>query len=165
MATEYYGPRTLDEIHAEMLERARDDVDKREGAVVYDMTAVMAEETELLDYELEAIYLNGYADTADLPFLIRRAAELGVDWKDAVKAQGSVTITGSEGVVVPAGFRAYTDGDIYVETTAEATLIAGVATVPAQAIEGGAAGNIGAGEITQYVQTVAGITAVANDAP
>lgn len=163
MAVEYYGPRTQDEIHAEMLASARDDVDKREGAVVYDLTAVGAEQHELLDYELEAIYLNGFADTADLDFLIRRAAELGVDWKDAVKAQGSVTITGSDGVLVPAGFRIYTDNGVYFETAEDVTLINGSTTVSAIAIEGGAAGNVSIAEITQFEQTVAGVTDVTNN--
>lgn len=159
---EIYEPRTQDEIHAEMLESARDDVDKREGAVVYDLTAVQAEQTELLDYELLAAYLNGFADTADLDYLIKRAAELGVDWKDAVPAQGRITVKGVAGVEVPAGFRVFTDGGEYFETIGDATLVDGQAVVPVRAIAGGISGNIGPAEITQYEQTVAGITEVTN---
>ncbi|MGN7387716.1 baseplate J/gp47 family protein [Sporosarcina sp. SAFN-015] len=162
---ELYEPRTIDEIHAEMLNSVRDDVDKREGSVVHDMTAPTAEQIELLDYEIQAAYLNGFADTADLLYLIRRAAEMGVDWKDAVPARGNVTINGSEGVVVPAGFRVYTDSGVYFATTADATLTAGTATVGVIAEAGGEAGNIGIAEITQYVPSVAGITSVTNDAP
>ncbi|WP_102271313.1 baseplate J/gp47 family protein [Cytobacillus massiliigabonensis] len=157
-----YETRTASAILDEMKVVVRDDVDKREGSVVHDMLAPPAEQIEMLDFELAAIYLNGFADTADLPYLIRRAAEMGVDWKDAVKAQGVVTITGTDGLLVPAGFRVYTDAGVYFQTIADATLSGGTATVAVEAVEGGIAGNIGPAEITQYENTVAGVTDVTN---
>nr|WP_259544489.1 baseplate J/gp47 family protein [Heyndrickxia oleronia] len=158
-----YETRTASEILDEMKASVRDDVDKREGSVVHDMLAPPAEQIELLDYELAAIYLNGFADTADLPYLIRRAAEMGVDWKDAVKARGQVTITGTNDVVVPTGFRVYTDSGIYFQTVADVTITNDTATVEAEAVVGGIAGNIGIGEITQFVNTVAGVASVTNN--
>lgn len=159
-----YGARTSAEILVEMKAGVRDDVDKREGSVVHDMLAPPANEIEMLGWELDAIYQNGFADTADLDFLKRRAAEMGVDWKDAVQAQGEITITGAEGLFVPVGYRVFTDADVFFRTTADATLVGGTASIPAQAVEGGLSGNVGPGEITQFEASVAGITAVTNNA-
>lgn len=158
-----YGARTSAEILDEMKAGVRDDVDKREGSVVHDMLAPPAEEIEMLGWELDAIYQNGFADTADLDYLKRRAAEMGVNWKDAVTSQGAITLTGAEGVIVPAGYRVFTGADVFFQTTADATLIDGTASVSAQAVEGGLSGNVGPGEITQFEATVAGITAVTNN--
>lgn len=158
-----YTPRSLEDIHEEMLGSIRDDVDKREGSVVHDMTAPTAEQIEQLDYELRAAYLNGFADTAEVSYLKRRAAELGVEWKDAVKSKGNVTFKGILNVDIPAGFRVFTDSDIQFQTTEDAVLSGGTVTIAAEAVEGGVFGNIGIGEITQFEQTIAGITSVTND--
>lgn len=162
---DYYEPRTRDEIHSEMLDSARDDVDKREGSVVYDMTAITAEQIEMLDYELRAVYLNGFADTADLPFLIRRAAEMGIEWKDAVKARGQIVVEGLNGTLIPSGFRVFTDSGIAFQTIENAIISGGQAVIAAEAVVGGSAGNIGPGEISQYERTVAGINSVTNNEP
>lgn len=159
-----YGDRTADQILDEMKAGIRDDVDKREGAVVHDMLAPVAEEIEMLGWELDAIYANGFADTADLDFLKRRAAEMGVDWKPAVSAEGSITLAGANGTQVPTAYRVFTESGVYFQTTATATLIDGTATIPATAVVGGISGNVSAGEITQFEASVAGITGVTNNA-
>lgn len=161
--TNLYGERTAEEILEEMKDGARDDVDKREGSVVHDMLAEPANQFEMLGWELDAIYANGFADTADLEYLKRRASELGVKWKPALFADGEVTITGAEGTEIPLGYRVYTEGDVYFVTTEDAVLIDGTATVLAQALVGGISGNVAVGEVTQFDDIIAGITSVTNE--
>jgi len=162
--TNKYGERTAAEILEEMKVGARDDVDKREGSVVHDMLAEPANQFEMLGWELDAIYQNGFADTADLEYLIRRAAELGVDWKPAVTSNGEITLTGTEGLGIPAGYRVFTESDVYFVTIEDAFINEDTVTVATQAEVGGTSGNVTIGEITQFENTVAGITEVTNNA-
>ncbi|MET3658535.1 baseplate J/gp47 family protein [Sporosarcina psychrophila] len=164
--TEIYGNRTAEEILDEMLTAARDDVDKREGSIVFDMLAPPSEEFEMLGYELDAIFALGYVDTSEGDELKRRTSEMGVDWKAPIEAVGAVTISGADGTVIPVGYTVFTDGaePVYFEVTTAATITGGFATATVRALVGGIAGNITIGEITQFTATVAGITSVTNNA-
>ncbi|MDO8421573.1 MAG: baseplate J/gp47 family protein [Parvibaculum sp.] len=77
----------------------------------------------------------------------------------ATKATGNATLTGTNGAVIEVGETlSRTDGVLY-ETTAEATISAGVATVAVRAAVSGAAGNAHAGVSLSFVSPVAGVAA------
>ena len=61
-----------------MLERISNDVDKREGAIIYDTGAMTAKELQEMYIALDSIILETFPETASRPNLIRRAAEYGV---------------------------------------------------------------------------------------
>ncbi len=77
---------TYEDILDRMLERVPDDVDKREGSLVYDALAPAAVEMQLMYIELDVILKEAFADTASRENLIRRAAERGIRPKAATKA-------------------------------------------------------------------------------
>lgn len=77
---------TFENIMSRMLDRLNDDLDKREGSVIWDALAPAALELEQAYIFLDYILLEGFADTADLEFLVRRCAERGITQKAATKA-------------------------------------------------------------------------------
>jgi len=69
-----------------MLERISNDVDKREGAIIYDTGAMTAKELQEMYIALDSIILETFPETASRPNLIRRAEEYGVYPYEATKA-------------------------------------------------------------------------------
>lgn len=96
-------------------------------------------------------------DSAESEYLDRHAAVWGLARKAAAKAAGTVTLSGTNGTVVPAGTVLQTaDGRRYA-TTAEATVAGGSATVSVEAKEAGAAGNADAGTTLTLVTPIGGL--------
>lgn len=101
-------------------------------------------------------------DTSESEWLERHASLwLREGRKPASAATGSVTFAGITGAVVPAGTHLVAVGGRVFETTAEATLVAGAATVAAVAVEAGASGNLLAGVGLNLVSPVAGVQSAA----
>lgn len=69
-----------------MLERIPDDMDKREGSVIWDALSPAALELELAYMCLDYVLNQSFADTQERPYLIRRAEERGIYPKPATKA-------------------------------------------------------------------------------
>ena len=69
---------TFDIIMQRMLARIPEDMDRREGSVIWDAMAPAAAELELAYIELDSILNEAFADTASRDFLIRRSAERGI---------------------------------------------------------------------------------------
>lgn len=81
-----YEDVTYEVILERMLDRVSNDLDKREGSVIWDTHSSTAIELQILYIELETIIQNGYGDTAAREFLIRRCAERGITPFPATKA-------------------------------------------------------------------------------
>lgn len=82
-----YESITFESILQRMLSRVPDDVDKREGSVIYDALAPAAVEMQLMYIELDVILRDTFADTAmDRDLLVLRAAERGIRPGDKTKA-------------------------------------------------------------------------------
>jgi uncharacterized phage protein gp47/JayE len=105
----------------------------------------------------------GFADTTYGQYLDRRASELGLTRKPAVKAVGSVTFSGTNGSIIPSGTEVYTADGIYFVTTADGTIASGVVTVAAEAKVGGANGNVQIGSIKFMTGNLTGVTTVTNN--
>lgn len=69
-----------------LLSRVPTTLDTREGSVIYNALAPAAWEIQLLYEELQTVLVEAFADTANLDYLIRRAAERGITYKDATRA-------------------------------------------------------------------------------
>lgn len=69
---------TYEDILQRMLDRIPDNMDKREGSIIYDALAPAAVELQLMYIEFDIILTETFADTASREYLIRRAAERGV---------------------------------------------------------------------------------------
>lgn len=161
-----YEEQTKDAIQQRMLDATPNDIDKRPGSITYDLTAPTAVEAETLYMVIDTFEDKAFADTAYGEWLDRRAEDVGLTRKPAVKSIGQVTFTGTEGTPIPKGTEVSTDGvaPIYFVTTADTTITGGTATVAAEAKEAGAAGNVGPGAIRLTTGNITGITGVTNAA-
>ena len=81
-----FEPMTYDVLMQRMLDRIPDDMDKREGSVIWDALSPAALELEFLYLSLEYTLNQGFADTAEREFLIRRCIERGITPYEASNA-------------------------------------------------------------------------------
>ena len=77
---------TYDTIMQRMLDQIPDDMDKREGSVIWDALSPAALELELAYIALDYTLMQGFADTQEREYLIRRCAERGIAPEAATKA-------------------------------------------------------------------------------
>lgn len=162
-----YESQTKAVILQRKLDETPNDIDKRQGSITFDTFSINAIEEARLYIELDNILRWGFADTSYGPYLDLRCDERGITRKPAVKAIGQVTFKGVDGTVVAAGTEVSTGGNMPVlfVTKAAGTISGGSVTVAAEAKDGGAAGNVGVGEIRIVFGPLAGVVTVTNTAP
>lgn len=143
-----YEEKTDEVILEDMLDNTRDDIDKREGSIAYDLLTPTAIELSLAYIELDAVLALGFADTSEGDWLERKTSELGVIRKPALIASGEVTFTGDEDTEIPTGTRVITENGLYFVTTDNVEIgESGEVTAPIEAEEGGSEYNVSAGDI------------------
>lgn len=158
-----YENQTYDAIMARLLAAVPDTLDKREGSFIWDALSPAALELAQLYIQLDLVMQYGFAQTTYGQYLDYRAGEHGLARKEATKATGQVTITGSSGTVVPAGSLLATGAGVQFETLAEVTIgETGSITTDVRAVEAGTRGNVPAATITVIPVSIAGVTAVTN---
>lgn len=81
----------------QMLDRVPDDIDKRQGAIIYDATAPAAEVMALQSLSLSNLVKETYIKTADNEFLDYRAIEHGTSRQLATSAQVKAKFLDSKG--------------------------------------------------------------------
>lgn len=81
-----FEPMTYDVLMQRMLDRVPDDIDKREGSVIWDALSPAALELEFLYLCLDYTLNQGFADTAEREYLIRACAERGIAPFQATRA-------------------------------------------------------------------------------
>jgi uncharacterized phage protein gp47/JayE len=137
------------------------------GAVVHSILAVCAKGLEALYQALQRAIDLAFADTSEGVYLERIAAQLGVDFQEAVKAQGTVTFSRDDSTgaaTVPAGTIVGVVGGVRFIVDAEVTAADGEDTIDAEVTAqlAGIAGNAGAGTIAEIVSVLSGWDAVTN---
>lgn len=150
-----------------MLDGSPSDIDKRQGSPTYDLLSPAAIEIALAYIELNNVLNFGFTDTTYGPYLDARASEYGLTRKPAAVATGQVTFSGPPSQVIPAGTRVSTGGSapVYFVTAAAVTIgPGGSATVAAEALSPGAAGNVSVGAINAVTGNLVGIITVTNAA-
>ncbi|MDY3119148.1 MAG: hypothetical protein SOW18_06395, partial [Peptoniphilus sp.] len=81
--SELYAEKNFETILSDLMARVPDDIDKREGSVIYDALAPVAIELMILYYEHADMVKNSFGITAERPFLILRALDRDVHVKEA----------------------------------------------------------------------------------
>lgn len=109
---------TFEDILERMLDKVPDDVDKREGSIIYDALAPCAAELAQMYVELEQFENECFADTASREFLVRRAAERGIAPTEATHAVLSAQFVGTD---APIGSR-FSLGGLNYAVTAQNTV-------------------------------------------
>lgn len=146
-----------------MLGNIPDSYAKTVGFPIYDLTAAFAIEAADLYQRADEIEAKLDIENLSGDELTRRVYQLtGIKRRPAVFAVGEVTVTGKG--LVPLGSLFSTPDNIQYKTTQEANVVDS-GKIPIQAVIAGESGNVGAGSITKIPVTIAGITAVTNEAP
>lgn len=162
-----YTEQTKQAILDRMIAASRQDVDRRQGSVTWDMLSPASIEIALAYTELDKVLEFGFADTTYGEYLDMRAGEYGVTRKQATKAIGYVTFSGDDGTVVALRTRVSTDAvePIYFVTTVEGVIANGTVTLPVEAEQAGSQGNVASGQVQLVVGDLVGVTAVTNESP
>ncbi len=92
---------TYEVILQRMLDRVPNNIDKREGSIIYNALAPAAVELQNMYIELDWILNQSFADTAQRKYLIKRCAERGIIPEPATKA----ILKGEFNIDVPIGSR------------------------------------------------------------
>lgn len=130
------------------------------GTFVGDNLAANAVEFEKAYIEMSLMMEADFAETSWGEYLTMRAAEHGIDRKEAVQAQGTVTVTGNG--IVNAGTMFTTESGLTFEAV-KTTVIDKSGDVPIRAVDAGTSGNVAAKTITKIPVTIAGISSVINN--
>lgn len=105
-----------------------------------------------LDYNRDQLF----DDSSDDEHLLLRAAEFGIYQIPAARAEGSATINGNDGAVIPAE-TLFKLGDVLWRVTADATVASGSATLTLRAVTAGLSGNLAPGTMATIMTTVIGV--------
>jgi uncharacterized phage protein gp47/JayE len=148
------------EIMERMLSTISNDYDKSEGSFIYD--AVVAVATALEDgyIELETILDKTFVDTAYDEYLDKITEKMGIYRKPSTKATTNLTITGTNGTVIPIGTRFFVDS-VYFISTESKTISSGSALILVECETSGTIGNVPASSIINS-EPIIGITSVTN---
>jgi len=150
---------------AQLIARAKSDIETRlpgsDAQVRESVEAVLARVAAGSGHSLHGhlVWLSKqlFPDTAEAELMNKWASIWGITRIAAVKANGTVDITGSNGSVCPDLTQwQSTDGQIYIQD-GDATIAGGSATITVDAQTAGVDGNQSAGAILSLVSPVAGI--------
>lgn len=172
--TTYVPPETLadmdeDLIHERMLAALPTDIDKSEGGFAYDYTRPAAlEKASMINDLNDAIQLFFPAWSFD-SWLDQIATMVGLARKPAGYAQGYLTVEGTTGRTINAGFLFATpsaEGEANIEFEVVESVTIGslmTAQVYVRCTQPGTVGNVAAGSITLMVEPITGISSVTNE--
>lgn len=124
------------------------------------LAAVWSGAVHMLHGHLEWLSRQLFPDTSDAEQLLRQSGLYGITPTPATFATGTVTATGINGSVIPAGaFLVHAEGQRYVVVAGGATIMAGTATLSLDAVLAGEAGNQDAADILTFESPIAGVDA------
>ena len=143
---------------------ARSDRSAMEGTFARDMIDTNAVEFENSYAEMAMLKEAAFAETSWGEYLTLRASEFGIDRKKAVKAEGSVTVTGVSGAYIIRGSLFQTKEGLKFYTKESATIPDGETSVdiPVEASDAGSTGNAAAGSITEIPYSIPNVYSVNN---
>lgn len=141
-----------------------EDVNLSESSPIGLFIRVNAWEEAIVWQMAEDVYLSAFLNSATGSSLDRVVQYIGISRRQATRATGEVTFTGTNGTIIPEGFLVAADG-VRFSTDAEVEVVAGSITIGASAVAAGSNGNVQAGVISTIVNPIAGLTAVTNAEP
>lgn len=159
-----------DDIHEEMLALIPDEFDKSEGQHYYNFSRPVAYiVSQLRGFNLpEAIKLI-WPKTSNGEYLEKHAEGCNIYRKEAQYAVGEITITGTPGTIIPAGYTVSTESRNEVPSqdyvTTEICTIGedGAVTVQARALTAGSEGNTAANTIVVNTSSYDDVTGITNN--
>ncbi len=110
---------------------------------------------------LDFIAKQVIVDTAEAEFLVRHAGVYTIARKAATFAAGSVTFTGVDTSIIPAGSEVTRSDGVAFTTDAQVAIVAGTAAAAVTASEPGKAGDTAAASLLDLSTTIQGVAATA----
>lgn len=154
-----YEAREQDEILTELQQNVGNDASSYEGTFTYDVLASNSIEFAKQEVEREQAYKAMFARTSWGEYLEMRAEEHGIFRRQAVKAKGTVTVSGNGTVPQGSVFQTATGIAFY---TMKAASITQAGNIPIECSTAGTTGNVKAGTITVIPMSIPGISSVTN---
>lgn len=154
-----YEAREQGNILAELQQNVGGKVSSYEGTFTYDSLAANSIEFAKTEVELEQAYKAAFARSSWGEYLEMRAEEHGIFRKNAVRAVGTVTVSGNG--VVPLGSIFQTETGISFQTTTAVT-ISKTGNIPVECTTPGIVGNVAAKTVTKIPMSIPGISSVTN---
>lgn len=157
--------RTYQEILDGKIQRAQElfgaDIDTSELTPLGKFIRINAYDQALTEEEAERIYYSIFPDTAEGASLDRLNVFLGLTRNPAEASRYLVTVTGTAGETVPAGFLVGTTGGITYYNTENIRIgDNGTCEIIVECTELGDIGNVSCSEITRVVNPVAYVTSI-----
>lgn len=139
-----------------------DSYDKSEGSFIYDDLKAVDIELDKQDTKISAaIEKIAVKNLGGDELTLIVWERTGLDRKLATKANGPVTITGTNGTVIPLGFKVASDTLNYT-TTETKTITTGSININVECDTAGSIGNVPIGAIKFFPVTLSGLTSVTN---
>lgn len=157
-----YSNQTYEVIKERILNDTNINVDKREGSFVNNMVSPIAIEFTRTYIEFNHILGIMFAKDSYGKWLDMKTEEWGVIRKLGVKAGGKVRFSGDDNTLIEKGTRVKTTNGLVYETSTNAIIENGYATVDCEAINVGSIYNISEGVINSLEFEVYGIKSVMN---
>lgn len=150
----------IDRIEADMESRLTGNVSLLRRAILRVLARVFAGAIHIVYGFISFWGEQLFIVTATTEYLERHGYLWDVPRKAASFAVGDLIFAGVNTTLVPKGARVQTEDGIEFETTADGTIVGGVATIAATAVEPGEAGNISSGTTVELIEPITGITGV-----
>lgn len=138
-------------------------LDIREGSYINNLISPMAYKIWEYYQALNAVIPIAFVDETSGEYIDKRCADYGITRKPGTKAKVTMTLTGTDGVIIPKGKVFLTESGLEFITMAEVTL-SGETTVEAEAAEVGERYNVEADTITRQFSSTYGLSTFTNSA-
>ncbi len=164
-----FKPKRYADILPEKERRARElfgnDVNLSDSSPLGMLVRLNAWDEAAVWQQMEEVYLSAYVSSAEGVSLDRKCQDIGIMRQLATRATGTIQFSGADGTQIFEGFEVQTATGIVFRTTTATTISGGLARADIEAVDAGAAGNVGAGAISRMVRPQAGVTGVTNPEP
>lgn len=152
-------------IKTELKTNLQSEVSTAEGTFSSDMIQANSLEFTKAYTELNMLHEAAFADTSWGEYLTMRAAEFGVNRKEATKAIGEITIKGNIGAKIIKNSLFATNDDTNFYTTKDGVIgLDGTVKIGIEAKSAGEEGNVDAGTIIKIPMSIPGVYEVINEA-
>ena len=139
------------------------EIDHREGSYANTLVSVAAYQLYKLYQMFPSLLSMAFPDEDAGEYIGKNAAQIGMTRAAGKKATVTITFTGTDGALIPAGTALYApESGLQYLTTEDTTIAAGTAQTTAEAAEIGSDYNLPAGYITSMYVNVAGVMTVTN---
>lgn len=155
---------TPEMIRSRILARLETSLQTREGSFIYDMVSPVSFEIWRLMMTLSELVSAFYVDEFSGQYLDMHAELLALSRRQGTKATAVINFVGTEGTSIPAGTAFFTAAGLQFNLVYDVTIAAGTGIGYLQAAAVGDAYNVDAGEISQILRNVPGLTSYINEA-